>query len=148
MKTVLAPVDFSPATPGVLREAALLASPADTRLVVVNVLAPLTVTADIAVVPANAAELNRIVGEASTKRLEALRLRMEGNFIRTETQQRWGAAVPEILECAREVAADYIVMGTHGHTAWYEVLVGSTARGVLKRATCPVVIVPREAGAS
>jgi nucleotide-binding universal stress UspA family protein len=33
-------------------------------------------------------------------------------------------------------------MGSHGHGAFYDLLVGSTTQGVLKRATCPVVIVP------
>jgi nucleotide-binding universal stress UspA family protein len=34
------------------------------------------------------------------------------------------------------------VMGSHGHTALYDLLVGSTTHGVLMRAQCPVVIVP------
>jgi nucleotide-binding universal stress UspA family protein len=35
-------------------------------------------------------------------------------------------------------------MGSHGHTAFYDLLVGSTTHGVLMRANCPVVIVPPE----
>ena len=38
--------------------------------------------------------------------------------------------------------ADYIVMGSHGHTPLYDLLVGTTTHGVLKNARCPVVIVP------
>jgi universal stress protein A len=34
------------------------------------------------------------------------------------------------------------VLGSHGHTAFYDLLVGSTAAGVLKHAPCPVVVVP------
>jgi nucleotide-binding universal stress UspA family protein len=34
------------------------------------------------------------------------------------------------------------VMGSHGHTALYDLLVGSTTHGVLMRAICPVVIIP------
>jgi nucleotide-binding universal stress UspA family protein len=37
------------------------------------------------------------------------------------------------------------VMGSHGHTAFYDLLVGSTTHAVLKRAKCPVVIVPPRA---
>ena len=33
-------------------------------------------------------------------------------------------------------------MGSHGHTALYDLLAGSTATGVIKRAPCPVVIMP------
>jgi len=34
------------------------------------------------------------------------------------------------------------VMGTHGHGAMYHLLVGSAAKGVLKHATRPVLLVP------
>ncbi|MBI4621943.1 MAG: universal stress protein [Verrucomicrobia bacterium] len=52
--------------------------------------------------------------------------------------------LPAIPACqAEKNAADFIVMGSHGHTALYDLVVGSTTHGVLRRATCPVVIVPR-----
>ena len=50
--------------------------------------------------------------------------------------------MPEIIEQAQQLAADYIVIGSHGHTALHDLLAGGTASGVLKRATCPVVIIP------
>jgi len=34
------------------------------------------------------------------------------------------------------------VLGSHGHTAFYDLLVGSTTHGILLRAKCPVLIVP------
>lgn len=40
------------------------------------------------------------------------------------------------------LAADAIVLGSHGHGALYDLLVGSVAEGVLRRAPCPVVVVP------
>jgi Zn-dependent M28 family amino/carboxypeptidase len=45
-------------------------------------------------------------------------------------------------EWAEKHDADFIVMGSHGHTAFYDLLVGSTTHGVLMRSKCPVVIVP------
>jgi nucleotide-binding universal stress UspA family protein len=56
-----------------------------------------------------------------------------------------GAPVNRILEQAESLPADYVVLGSHGHTAVYELLVGSTAHGVLKSATCPVIVVPPSA---
>jgi nucleotide-binding universal stress UspA family protein len=50
--------------------------------------------------------------------------------------------VRTILDQAARVSADYVVMGSHGHTALYDLLVGSTTHGVLLRAPCPVVITP------
>ena len=51
--------------------------------------------------------------------------------------------IPHILKTAEEQRADFIVMGSHGHTAFYDFLVGSTTHGVLKSAPCPVVVLPR-----
>jgi nucleotide-binding universal stress UspA family protein len=62
--------------------------------------------------------------------------------VTAETVHVVGSPVPEIIEQAKTCAADYIVIGSHGHTAFYDLLVGSTANGVLKRAKCPVLIVP------
>ena len=53
-----------------------------------------------------------------------------------------GAVAEEILKQADAINADLIVMGTHGHGAIYNLLVGSATKGVLKRATRPVLLVP------
>ncbi len=52
--------------------------------------------------------------------------------------------VPEehILAQAIQRQADLIVIGSHGHGAIAEALMGSTARRVLRRSTIPVVVVP------
>src|SRR5207302_4918991 len=54
-----------------------------------------------------------------------------------------GSVADEILDQADAVEADLIVMGTHGHSAMYNLLVGSATKGVLKRATRSVLLVPR-----
>ena len=53
-----------------------------------------------------------------------------------------GPAVEKILHTATEQDAGLIMMGSHGHGALYELLVGSVTAGVLKGAQCPVLVVP------
>src|SRR6266478_4614459 len=53
-----------------------------------------------------------------------------------------GAVVEEVLNEADVVNADLIVLGTHGHGAMYNLLVGSVTKGVLRRSTRPVLLVP------
>jgi nucleotide-binding universal stress UspA family protein len=48
----------------------------------------------------------------------------------------------QILECARSLPADLIVMGTHGTGGFEHLLLGSVTEKVLRKATCPVVTVP------
>lgn len=59
-----------------------------------------------------------------------------------------GDPVDCILEQAERLMANYIVIGSHGHSAIYDLLVGSTANGVVEGATCPIVIVPVNADGS
>jgi nucleotide-binding universal stress UspA family protein len=53
-----------------------------------------------------------------------------------------GAVAEEILSQANTLNADLIVMGTHGHSAMYNLLVGSVTKGVLKHSARPVLLVP------
>jgi nucleotide-binding universal stress UspA family protein len=53
-----------------------------------------------------------------------------------------GIVAGEILNQADELNADLIIMGTHGHGAMYNLLVGSVTKGVLKHSTRPVLLVP------
>jgi nucleotide-binding universal stress UspA family protein len=53
-----------------------------------------------------------------------------------------GTPVEAILDEVVKLKADLIVMGSHGHTAMYRVLVGSVSEGVLRGANVPVLFVP------
>ena len=57
-----------------------------------------------------------------------------------------GNPVEQILTQAEEKNCDLIVMGTHGHGTLADVMIGSTARRVLRRSTKPVLVVrlPKE----
>ena len=53
-----------------------------------------------------------------------------------------GPTVEMILVEAERLRADLIVVGSHGHGAVYDLLIGSTSEGVVRRATVPVLVVP------
>jgi len=55
---------------------------------------------------------------------------------------RCGDPVREILAAAHEWRADLLVLGTHARSGLARMFVGSTAEGVLRHSTCPVLIVP------
>ena len=58
---------------------------------------------------------------------------------------RAGDAVEEILTCAREQSADALYLGSPGLGALGALFLGSVSREVAGAASCPVVIVPKEA---
>jgi len=49
-----------------------------------------------------------------------------------------------ILEEARRVPECLVVIGTHGHSGFENLVLGSVAEKVLRKAPCPVLTVPRE----
>jgi nucleotide-binding universal stress UspA family protein len=54
-----------------------------------------------------------------------------------------GSASAEILRVARERGAGLVVMGTHGSRTLHSLLLGSTARRVIRDAPCPVLSLRR-----
>ena len=53
-----------------------------------------------------------------------------------------GPTVDTILGQAEKLEADLIVVGSHGHGAVFDMLVGSISADVIRRSTIPVLVVP------
>jgi nucleotide-binding universal stress UspA family protein len=53
-----------------------------------------------------------------------------------------GSIVETILKQVERLEADLVVIGSHGHGAVFDLLVGSVCNGVLKQARVPVLVVP------
>jgi len=60
-----------------------------------------------------------------------------------EAVVRGGNIAGEILEQATDMKADLLVIGTHGRSGFERLLLGSVAEKVLRKASCPVMTVPR-----
>jgi nucleotide-binding universal stress UspA family protein len=142
VKTILAPIDFSAASEGVIAEAVSLARAFSGRVVLLTVIQPPVVMTEYAPLLADIAEVTAAGEKSAGNKLAQIEGDLAEEGISSESIQFVGAPIPHIVEQAKNVAADYIVMGSHGHTALYDLLVGSTTHGVLMRAQCPVVIVP------
>jgi len=142
MKTILAPLDFSEVSGAVVAEASALARANGGRVVVLTVIQPPVITSDYAPLMDNMSEIALCGERAASRHLAEVEEQIKKDSVPVESIQMNGAPVANILEQAEKLSADYIVMGSHGHTAVYDLLVGSTTHGVLKRARCPVVIVP------
>ena len=56
-----------------------------------------------------------------------------------------GAPIEAILNAAREMQMDLIIMGTEGASGLREIFIGSNAGEVLEKAHCPVLSVPEKA---
>jgi nucleotide-binding universal stress UspA family protein len=140
MKTVVAAVDFSPISRIVLAVAAEFARPLDARLILLHVVPnPVAMVAD----QLTATELAALVAGRKKDAVRHLGELINGlKGVPVEPLASTGVPAAEILAVAREQSADFIVMGSRGHTPLYQMVVGSTAHDVLRKAVCPVLIAP------
>ena len=142
MKTVLAAIDFSPVSQGVLRVATELARAIQGRVLLLNVVQAPSIVTDLAPLVSEVLQFTAEIERGARRHLHRIQKRLAGCGVTVETICCQGFPVATIIAYAKKVEADYVVLGSHGHTAFYDLIAGGTASGVLKRATCPVVVVP------
>jgi nucleotide-binding universal stress UspA family protein len=143
MKTILVPVDFSAVSRHVIDEAAALAKATNARIVLMHSVArPPIIVTDLAPLAGEALQLTNDLEKAADRHLRRFQRALSARGFEAETVVTSGFPVTHILAQARKVRADYVVIGSHGHTAFYDLVIGSVASGVLKRSTCPVLVVP------
>lgn len=60
----------------------------------------------------------------------------------TFTFNRIGDVRDEVLQVAKEWTADLIIVGTNGRTGFDHFLSGSVSEAIIRKATCPVLVIP------
>jgi nucleotide-binding universal stress UspA family protein len=142
MKTILVPIDFSPVTKAVVDEAIALAQSSKGGIILLYIVQPPVLVAEYGGVIEDVVPLIEAAEKAATQLLAQWRDYLKESEVTTKTLKIEGFPAKEIVVQAKSLEADYVVMGSHGHTAFYDLLIGSTTSGVLKKAPCPVVVVP------
>jgi nucleotide-binding universal stress UspA family protein len=142
MKTVLAAIDFSPVSRAVVTVATELARAMRGRVVLLNVVQPPSIATELAPLAGEVLQLTGELERGARRHLKRFQERLVARGSTVETICCQGFAVAMIIEHAKQQAADYVVLGSHGHTALYDLVAGGTASGILKRAPCAVVVVP------
>ena len=99
-------------------------------------------TASLSTLPMDAAfdSLRGLLEEEGTKAADEAE-RLIPDDVDVERTIIDGSPAAEIVECAREVDCDVVVMGTHGRGGLDRILLGSVAEHVLRRSPVPVVTV-------
>ncbi len=145
MKTILVPVDFSDVTPHLVGTVIELAQPFKSKVILLHVAAFTTGAVAPTIIPVP------IEGSVNLRHTQKLLDELKGRFTGSSLDVRailieGGAAVKAILAQCESLHADLIVMGSHGHGTLYHLLAGSVTSGVIKSATCPVLVVPSPRG--
>jgi nucleotide-binding universal stress UspA family protein len=148
MKTILFPTDFTDSTADALNWARLFANHYNATLVLVHVqqLAVPNMTLPVA------GELGMGAGAVvdtgvdlqiiSREQLETLAGQLQADGVNCQTDLRLGSVKEAILSAAHEHDADLIITGRGHLRNFFDRLGGTSATGVAKGASCPVLIVP------
>jgi nucleotide-binding universal stress UspA family protein len=153
IKKILYATDLSENAKYVFAYAAALANRFDAEIVMVHALEPFSPYAEM--------RLGEMLGEAEwtgmqkakeQETVDMIRKRLarfceemgselnECPFQVTDIVVKRGNAAETILEQIRVSQCDMIVMGTYGHSALVDTLMGSTARRVIRRSRVPVMV--------
>ena len=138
-RSALCPVDFSDASRGALRYAAVVANHLQAELTVLTVTDPLLT---------EAAELSGALDglpDAISKELQRFCDRTFEGVVAPATlrcELASGKPAVEILRIAKSTPARLIVMSTHGLTGVRKLFFGSTTERVLRETTVPVLLTP------
>lgn len=144
MKIILVPIDYSDASKNALRYAIEFAKTIDGKILLLHVYEiPMTVSTEMTAFIVDTEALEK---ENSFTLIEFKKeiLNETKNSVVIESAICPGFPVEEILNAATENKVDFIVMGLNGAGVMKKIL-GSTATAVMKRAQCPVIVVPADA---
>ena len=136
VERILCPVDLSDASRRALGHALALGSQYEASVRVLQV---------VDVHGWGSTNVEALTGEARkgiAEQLERWVAREASGAAAASTDVREGPVVPGILAAAHDMPADLIVMSTHGRTGFERFSLGSITEKVVRKATCPVLVVP------
>jgi nucleotide-binding universal stress UspA family protein len=147
MKTILFPTDFSRNAVHASEYAGMVAKRMNAKIVLLNIYAVPTISEyqlpnDIE----NFINLNKTEAQAKLEEFTKVFLKKTGlSPDRVSTRVEYGYVADKVIDTARALQADMIVMGTKGASNFLDRWLGTNAQKVMKISDCPVWIVPQKA---
>jgi nucleotide-binding universal stress UspA family protein len=136
---ILVPTDFSHRSEAAVSYALQLAKQAHGQLTLLHVL-PEPSALDYTFGGFPETEQDRAKEEALSLLDEAVS-QAKRTFLEIDSRLRTGLDLrQEILNTAKEISADLLVLTTHKFAGWKNLLFGSDAEKILEHAQCPIVI--------
>ncbi len=141
-RNIIAAIDFSDATEAVVARAAELARAMDAKLWLVHVATPQPDFMGYEVGPVYIRDSVAQQLRLQHQHLHRMRQDLQAQGVDVGALLVSGTPARKIISEAQRLGAEFIVMGSHGHGAIFNLLMGTVCNGVLRKAPCPVVVVP------
>ncbi len=138
LKGILVPTDFSESARKALKYAIAFASQFQAEITLLHVVPDvMDETRLIIAMP----ELQNDLLKEGRENLDREIAAWGGQSIKLKPCVKRGVPYNEIVDAARQMHSDLILIGTHGRTGLKHVLLGSTTERVIRHAECPVLVV-------
>jgi nucleotide-binding universal stress UspA family protein len=143
-KRILVPVDFSKPSLRAVEVALELAERLAAEVVLLHVVEPVYYPAagEVYGIGFEFGDIYVAIERAARSQLKKLTAKVRARHAATRDLLLVGTAHRTIVEQAKKLRADLIVLSTHGRTGLSHVVLGSVAERVVRTATCPVLTVP------
>ena len=141
-KNILALIDFSSVSDRVVHKAGELALMYDAKCWLVHIAAPDPEFIGYDVGPQHERDHRANVLKKEHHKLREYKETLEAKSVRCDALLFQGDLPQAIMEEAEKLNADMIVLGSHGRSRLYEILVGSVCEYLLKHATVPLIVLP------
>ena len=142
MKNILVAVDFSPVTDTVLDLAFQVGLAFKSPIHVIHVAPPDPDFLGYETGPKTVRDQVARHWHEEHKKLQAYAEGFKRQGVSAKALLIQGVTVEKILEEVKNTQAELIILGSHRHGPVHDVLLGSVSREVLKKAPCPVLVVP------
>lgn len=145
MKNILAAVDFSDATPGVLETAGQMAKAFGAGLTVIHVVEPEPSYTAYGFTPDEFPAMHAFQEEArrrAQQRLDETVASIKEDAPDAKGLIAEGSPLHCMLDHVEKNAIDLVIVGAHGHGALASILLGSVAEGMVRKAKVPTLVVP------
>lgn len=139
VQRILVPVDFSAHSLNAMQFARDWARRFGSEILLLHVLEPILNYASFGLEPIAPLLPPEGLREQARTELDKLAKPDGADSPRVSVHVREGAAFDQIVNAARDLNADLIVIATHGRTGLSHVVLGSTAERVVRYAQCPVL---------
>ncbi len=139
-KHILVPTDFSDEAEAACNHAKELAKALGSSVDLIHVLqVPIPIASYGVVIDFD--DIHNQMRNSANERLESLASKIRDAGLKVNTHICEGAPDRAIVDTARKLGADLIVMGTRGLSGLKHVIIGSVAERTLRTAECPVLTV-------
>ena len=141
---VLVAIDFSPVTQRIMQVVRRVAKSPGAKIMLLHVAGPNPEFVGYEAGPEVVQDQVDKEYKKEYKQVQELSSELRREGFKAEDLCIPGSTVETILDEAGRIDAELIIVGSHGHGAMYDLVVGSVSEGLVRQSKRPILVVPAQ----